>query len=389
MVEILKKIFIYGSCVSRDVFELADKRPNAEIVYYQARSSMCSAFDATPIIDGRDKIQNLPSNFQRKMLSVDFDKTLAQIIQSQSFDCFLVDLIDERYDCFYTDDGEVFTISSELRSIMTPDVEMQGRIISSRTEEFFRLWEKGWAQLVEIARRDSWLNKILVNKVYWAMNTEQPDESKRATLNSWAEQNNRQLENMYRRMSMDLKKHQFIEYPRDIVVADMKHKWGYQPYHYEKTVYDFASNYLNCFLLIGDHKLTLNKAHTFDLSELLNILEIGNQSDYITLINPNSVVVDVKIFLEYDCDECVGTRDFLLSIFNPIQTENHKFHLNESDSSLINLYAYIITIPNQRLIFEKELTIPANVPFINIALKYFYPQGGVTLRKMSIVSVLG
>ena len=74
----MKRVFIYGSCASRDAFEL-DIDGQFEVIDYYARSSIASAFSDKP---GQDFYSDkLKSRFQQRRclsnkLSADFMRRL-------------------------------------------------------------------------------------------------------------------------------------------------------------------------------------------------------------------------------------------------------------------------------------------------------------------------
>lgn len=86
-------VFIIGSCVSRDAFNLPGV---PDIADYVARSSFASAFEAVPDREIPDLERN-PSKFQRRMVQGDWQKTLEGKLLDHRDGMVLVDLIDERF----------------------------------------------------------------------------------------------------------------------------------------------------------------------------------------------------------------------------------------------------------------------------------------------------
>lgn len=93
------KVFILGSCVSRDPFELADKR-DFEVVNYYARTSFASlgseAYVDEKILSGID------SKWQKRMVKADMDKSFFKAIKESKFDVLLIDSLMKGLDCLYT-----------------------------------------------------------------------------------------------------------------------------------------------------------------------------------------------------------------------------------------------------------------------------------------------
>lgn len=383
----MKKVFIYGSCVSRDIFELDSIKHRVEICYYQARSSMASAFSSEVIQD--QYTSDLTSNFQRRMVSVDLDKTLPDLIQKTSFDSFLIDLIDERYDLYLTKDNQLITLSSELLSVFEESNRPEGRVIESRSEEFFFLWEKGWKSLISAAKKDGWIDKILVNKVYWAGVDDAGALTVKSSHQGWLDSNNAQLGRMYQRMADDLKDFQFIAYPEGIFVADINHKWGCQPFHYVESVYQKAILYIDCFLFANFNNRVLlgsNNSPRIDLTKIVNrIVDWRESSSYIMLIRQHLGQAQLfNIQMEYECDHSAGQKDFLLSLHYLSSNCLHLTQLTKSSVFEVGWYSYIPTVANQHKRYSVVIEFPESESVVFLSLKYFYPKGKVTLKSLSI-----
>jgi hypothetical protein len=108
------RIFIYGSCVSRDTFEYFDREQFA-LVQYVARQSALSAY-SRPV----DLVAppTLGSRFQQRMVTGDFMSNLRDQLAAAAdmIDLVLVDLTDERLGIHLLPDGSVVTRSPELIS---------------------------------------------------------------------------------------------------------------------------------------------------------------------------------------------------------------------------------------------------------------------------------
>ena len=87
-------ISIYGSCVSRDVFAIAQD-DRFEIRSYIARQSILSAV-APPIPQGAIPLQN-PSAFRLRAVECDLRKSAFAELRESKSDYLMIDLIDERF----------------------------------------------------------------------------------------------------------------------------------------------------------------------------------------------------------------------------------------------------------------------------------------------------
>ena len=150
----MQKIFILGSCVTRDPFELAIKKYD---ITYLARTSFASAFQKQKVYN--IDISNIPSAFQRKMVENDLAKNTESLITSTKPDWLLIDFIDERFNLFSSNNGEIFTLSPELTNNCSHNKE--GEVILSNSDEFFELWATGWDKFIEIAKNNNLLDKMI------------------------------------------------------------------------------------------------------------------------------------------------------------------------------------------------------------------------------------
>jgi hypothetical protein len=87
------KFAIFGSCVSRDVFDITGH--NDLLKHYYARCSVVSAVSDPVAVSGSDI--GLNSDFQRRMLISDFQKSFAKGSWKTDTDCLIIDFIDERF----------------------------------------------------------------------------------------------------------------------------------------------------------------------------------------------------------------------------------------------------------------------------------------------------
>lgn len=87
--------FIYGSCVSRDVFRFA-REGSFHIADYYARSSLISAMAPPVAVSGFYDLEKITSNFRRRSVERDLSKTLLNALTQKKYDILLLDFIDER-----------------------------------------------------------------------------------------------------------------------------------------------------------------------------------------------------------------------------------------------------------------------------------------------------
>jgi hypothetical protein len=218
------KIFILGSCVSRDAFDLQD---SPELVDYRARTSLGSAFaERTDFIENVNLDLN-PSAFQRRMVKTDLEKQLGKLLSESAYDFLLLDLIDERLQMIRHANSYV-TFSPELQTCgVAPS---PSDLVEVGSAEYFDAFTAGLEKLMSVVPA----GKIIVNEVYWAENTL---EGEPVGVQGQTAKHNRILDRLYRQLRRQSGVH-FITYDRSAFVSDPRHKWGPSPFHFGAGLYE-------------------------------------------------------------------------------------------------------------------------------------------------------
>lgn len=152
-------VFIYGSCVSRDPFELPG---SLKLDGYYARSSLVSAFSLLESGLADADLSTNPSPFQRRMVAADLTRQIPELLRTSTADVILIDLVDERFDLAVGGLWGPITLTPELE---TAEVDLAGRTrIPSAGEDYFSAFRVAWKRLVEIVAPE----RIVVNRVKWA-----------------------------------------------------------------------------------------------------------------------------------------------------------------------------------------------------------------------------
>ena len=226
------KVFILGSCVSRDPFEFADEL-DFDLVAYYARFSFAS-LAAEPYVD-EEILKGIKSNFQRRVARADMDKSVFSAIKSACYDLLLVDLVDERFPLSIFENS-IHTLSSGYRQgLYRPNSYgfVRGGSKKRRT-----LWRKGIEKISDFLISNELDGKLVVNRVYWSTNCEHPEELLSHFTQESIDDANRELEWMYNEIEKSIPCVRFINYSRNELVVDLNHKWGLSPFHYTKVAGD-------------------------------------------------------------------------------------------------------------------------------------------------------
>ena len=224
------KTLIYGSCVTRDAFELAPK--SAYEIDYYARSSFTSAFDSLDIDSNLSiNVEAIESPFQKKIVTCDLNRILSKTLLVSDYDLIIIDLIDERFDVYKSNNGSIITLSNEFyKTGFRPSLN-QGEIIKSGSDHFLCLWAVAWSNFISIIKQRNLINRLLINRVYWSNKTE--NLQKYIDFDEYLiEKNNLFLDKLYNIIANDISFNQFITYDMSLLRGSENHKWGISPFHF-------------------------------------------------------------------------------------------------------------------------------------------------------------
>lgn len=164
----MKKVSIFGSCVSRDTCELWTE---AEVFSYTARQSMTSLISPRNLENIDTKC--IESNFQRRMVEGDLlgNGISAISAQSHDVDLVLVDIIDERRGYWLWPNGATATNSVEVEywGITTQYKREGARLIRFGTNEHYRHWRRGLEIFLQQLDELGLLERSVFLNIEWAM----------------------------------------------------------------------------------------------------------------------------------------------------------------------------------------------------------------------------
>jgi hypothetical protein len=224
-------VAIFGSCVSRDLFEEPGMRP--ALGHYGARSSVISAV-ATPVAIDPERVV-IDSPWQRRCVLADFGKTFFASLEEQRPDWLMIDLIDERFDVLCTS-GSFVTRSSAFQAAGLDQADdlalLPIRRMSSDGCGLFAGAAPGFAaRLLELVPRE----RIVLHRALWCTRYMRdgavhafPDERREL-----CERQNAMLRAGYDAIEEALGGvGATIAVDPDAHVADAHHRWELEPYHY-------------------------------------------------------------------------------------------------------------------------------------------------------------
>ena len=224
-------VAIFGSCVSRDLFE--DPRLRPSLGHYGARSSIISAV-ASPVPIAPERVR-ISSEWQRRCVLADFGKTFFASLEETAPDWLVIDLIDERFDVLCTN-GSFVTRSSAFQAAGLDDATDLGlqpiRRMSPDGRRLFADAAPAFARRVlELVPRE----RIVLHRALWCTRFardgavhEFPEERRQLS----------ELQNAMLRDGYDVLEQAFGGVEATIAVdperhlADAHHRWELEPYHY-------------------------------------------------------------------------------------------------------------------------------------------------------------
>ena len=226
----MKKIFVYGGCVSRDVFNPVFNKGGIELVNYVARSSIVKIKDKPIriIIDNK----KISSQFQRKLLINDSENNLLKLVENEDFDIFFMDLLFLRYRVV-SYRGTWLTYSNELKR--SGVLGSFSKVINYDHDLFWDKFKAGVDFLFEVLSDRGMLSRVLVNKLYLSSCT---DMGELFDNQEYIKKFNSVLDKAYEYLSIYLEERNFLNYNRSLFVSDSKHRWGVDPMHYISDLYE-------------------------------------------------------------------------------------------------------------------------------------------------------
>jgi hypothetical protein len=235
------KLNLLGSCVTRDAFSSNGK---FEINNYFARTSFVSLM-SNPIQVNMDDIQ-LNSNFQKKSVFQDLNKTILNGILEDTSDYLIIDLIDERFNLAKIDDSFV-TMSNELRESSLLK-KLNHEEINRFDNYIFEFWKKSVDRFFEEIYKRYEPTQIILHKTLWREQyLDKNGEVKNFPefmINGVRKQNTL-LNSYYEYIESFQPKINIIDMTDQSFLSSENHTWGLSPYHFEDRYYVIFNNKLN------------------------------------------------------------------------------------------------------------------------------------------------
>jgi hypothetical protein len=228
------RVFIWGSCVSRDTFEHMDP-DKFELVAYVARQSALSA-TTRPV--EQIAAPQMTSRFQQRMISGDFGSNLRPLLKEHAADTdvLLVDLTDERLGVYLLPDGTVVTRSVELiESGLDQTVAQNAQHLPFGTQQHFEYWSGAIQAAGDAIRQAMPGVTVALLDIPWAEWSESGQQTPDSFGVTAARAN--PVFRPYVETAVKALGAHLVSIDPSRVLSGPNHPWGDAPFHYAEHVY--------------------------------------------------------------------------------------------------------------------------------------------------------
>ncbi len=234
LTEIPVRVAILGSCVTAEAF-LLDVRPLIEVSYH-SRTSFIS-LNSPPLALQRDELC-WQSNYARKHILADFNKTVLPAIYDSKPDVMVFDFVDERFDLFRSGESYITRSDGLVGSGFPGGLRHVFERIPRHSVEATDLWQEAAVKVTAEIRRRLPAIRFILHRAWWAeefMDGSQvvpfsPNERRESA------KMNEQLAGYYSYFESNVP---------DVLPVEVlgtrralaQHHYGLAPYHYESAYY--------------------------------------------------------------------------------------------------------------------------------------------------------
>lgn len=225
-------VFLYGSCVSRDLQE-----QSSDLFYrraYIARQSLISAMTPPYLFEGEHR---LDSAWQHRMVQGDLASNLLVRLSEAAprTDLLIWDLTDERMGVLSLGDGSYGTITPDsLRSGILEAFEEQGGPVRLGSRRHLRLWEDSFERFLGVLEALGLRSRTYVLAPQWADHDATGEQIEPEGGRPPADWERAFAPYLARIAAAGL---EVLSLPEELVRTDHGHKWGAAPYHYVDAAY--------------------------------------------------------------------------------------------------------------------------------------------------------
>jgi hypothetical protein len=227
-------VAIFGSCVTRDLFEDPTLRPT--LGPYFARCSIISAV-APPVALPPERVV-ISSDWQRRCVLADFHKTLFDSLAQARPDWLVVDLIDERFDVLGAAGSFVTRSSAFQAAALDEGAGLPFEPVHRMSAYGCALFEEAVPTFAERVTAIVPPDRIVLHRALWCTHYRRGEEVRafppeRLQL---CRLQNAMLTSGYDALERALGRDTLrIELHPERQLVDAEHHWELEPYHYESA----------------------------------------------------------------------------------------------------------------------------------------------------------
>lgn len=239
-------VVIYGSCVTRDMWEAAAPE-GAKLLNYIARQSWCSV--GSPVHDAHFTEKTLSSQFQNRQFTADVSGNALDQIRAafarKRMPALLIDLTDERHGILEGPDGQIMTYNDDAaRQNLYQNLPPTWERRSFGSALYGMAWFRAAVSLKQELKDIGAWNRTAIIANRWALT-----DTQGAPLHATPEQigtMNDRYEEIY--TFLESEGWNLLRPDNEAPLADPDHRWGPAPFHYEQSYYRDISRKVASFL---------------------------------------------------------------------------------------------------------------------------------------------
>lgn len=280
----LVRLAIFGSCVTRDAFGETPQAHGIHVARLVSRSSVPSAV-SRPIVVDEPALSESLSAFETRCIETDLAKDALERIAAIDPDYLLIDLIDERFPLIRTMGGGLLTRSFNLVNHSGIEAALPRAVtIPNGSEAALRHWARSARifanRLRDLVRPD----RLLIHRAFWAERYREDGKDKPYDSSNMerVRHHNQLLTAYYAHLEAALPEARIIDVPETRRVADPRHRWGFEPFHYIEAYYEDFRGRLQAVIdsdrLRGDRPLP-DRRWTIAASDASKLLRGASESD--------------------------------------------------------------------------------------------------------------
>ncbi|MEV7618608.1 DUF6270 domain-containing protein [Microbacterium sp. NPDC089321] len=228
----MQRVFIYGSCVTRDGVELWPDY-GMELAGYVARQSLISA--TAPSRSKDFDTSTISSPFQRRMAEGDIRGNAVAKLTSNSDDLDLIiwDLTDERLGVYRVPSGGYVSRVVDYTTGIYRGQAALNTPIRIGTAEHRTLWEQALVEFLASLESSGTRDRLILNAIPWALRDEEGASTKTAANDPEA------FNAVLAEYSAIAERHGVRVARPDVrrILSAREHQWGAAPFHYTQDSY--------------------------------------------------------------------------------------------------------------------------------------------------------